>query len=141
MMDNRWIVKRSLNGIPIGWSTRMHRKFFAIHSDHNPMVFELCPACAQLQDCSDSLPPSACPRCHGTQTTGKLISCFQNDAPVIAISGDADGWVKCPACGTTFTTRDEYAWTGWRHIGRKGPCGQKLEIRPRAVRPEERPRS
>jgi hypothetical protein len=63
-----------------------------------------------------------CPTCGICTVDDPFIP--DNDAPPIAISINARGWVLCPCCGWRFQPTNQTAWNGERHRR----CGQRLQI-------------
>lgn len=111
---------------------------FTDENDHNPWIFSDCIACHGRGRICEQRGPGVehlreCETCHGTRIALTVERYFQNDNPPLDATEFIRDWVRCPACGSTFSTRDKTAWTGRRHNhrgGSRGICGQKLNIHP-----------
>ncbi|HYM00955.1 MAG TPA: hypothetical protein VEZ90_18500, partial [Blastocatellia bacterium] len=122
-------LRRRLN---IAKNSDQHNIVYSDENNHNPVVFEKCPACfgsgkkrtqAVGKD-EITISCDACPECAGTKTSGKLVRRYQNDSPAIEAVIDELGWTKCPGCGVNFSTSNSASRSGLRHK----TCGQKIQL-------------
>lgn len=115
---------------------RRSKAQFTEANDHNPLILQDCPECEGTgkRDRRYDGPNGErewvlgqCDTCGGSGITGEVEPYFTSAASAaepVEATPDADGWLRCPACGIVFTTRDSYRWTGYRHLR----CGQRIRV-------------
>ena len=112
------------------WSLRTD-VVFDDANDHNPIVFDECPACrgggchsesGRDEDGNFFHQRVRCGECRGTGTTGQRVRYFDNDRSVAEVPLRNGRSVTCPCCGWSFLITDRTVWTGLRHVR----CGQRI---------------
>ena len=116
---------------------RRGKAVFTDANEHNPLVLQDCPACGgtgKRDRCYED-PSGAqvcaleeCADCGGSGVTGEVepyFSAEQDQQQAVAeATPNAEGWLRCPGCGVSFSTRDPHRWSGYRHLR----CGQRIRV-------------
>jgi hypothetical protein len=105
---------------------------FTDSNDHNPMVMPDCPSCGGrgkvcrhfTEDGVECHSLSECEACSGKGYLhdARPERLWPEEAEMIEVIRNPNGWVRCPNCGKAFKETGE-TWSGRRH-----QCGQKLRI-------------
>ena len=124
-------IRKQLN---IAKYTKPENIVFSDENDHNPLVLEKCPVCKgtgknckRIKTTNEMvIVTDSCEACGGLRVTGNLVRQYSEDSSIEEARVNRDGWLKCPGCGTRFTTNSAASWSGWRHK----TCGQKIRLVP-----------
>ena len=135
-MDNEQRKAEIRRGLKLSKYPRRANAVFTDENDHNPFILEDCPNCHgqgevdiyRPQDDGGYYLLDECPVCSGSGTTEEIVRYHDNspgnDAPIIDVKTNSEGWIKCPCCSWRFTIKDPEVWTGSRHKR----CGQRLNV-------------